>query len=66
MATTVPQEVIAAQAKLQAPGQGIDSQATPTNLAVGRKTPKGGKKGPQQEAPTVAQRLYPTLPTTGD
>ncbi len=66
MATTVPQSVIDAQTKLQAPGQAIGQQSTPDNLAVGRKTPKGGKKGPSNEPPTVAQRLYPTLPTTGD
>lgn len=66
MATTIPQSLIDAQSKVQAPGQGIGAQATPDNLAVGRKTPKGGKKGPSNEAPTVAQRLYPTLPTTGE
>lgn len=64
MATTVPQEVVNAQAKLQASGQGIGPQTVPAGLAIGRKQPKGGTKNPPAEAPTVAQRLYPTLPTT--
>ncbi len=60
----IPAEELQKQANMQAPGQGINAQAKPDNLAQGRKQPgvKGGK-GKDGKKVNAASSLYPNLPT---
>jgi hypothetical protein len=61
----VPAQVLEQQANMQAPGQGMQQQGKPANLANGRKTPgKGQQQGKgKAKTPSAAASLYPNLPT---
>jgi hypothetical protein len=60
---TLTPEMVQNIAGAQAPGQGIDAQAQPANLANTRKTPKQPKAPAKPKKPSPAQQLYPNMKT---